>query len=180
MVIWTVGHSTQNIDAFLALLRQHAVELAVDVRRYPVSRRHPQFGREQLEASLRDAGIRYQWLPELGGRRTPRRDSRNLGWENEGFRGYADYMETEPFQLALAKLVGLARVDRTAIMCAEAAWQQCHRGLISDALRAHGHKVMHILRDGGLEPHPWTAPARLLDGRLSYPSPAPVQRSLGL
>jgi uncharacterized protein (DUF488 family) len=97
MVIWTVGHSTQNIDAFLALLRQHAVELAVDVRRYPVSRRHPQFGREQLEASLRDAGMRYQWLPELGGRRTPRRDSRNLGWENEGFRGYADYMETEPF-----------------------------------------------------------------------------------
>jgi uncharacterized protein (DUF488 family) len=180
MVIWTVGHSTQAVDALLGLLKQQAVELVADVRRYPASRRHPRFGRERLEASLRDAGIDYRWLPDLGGRRAPRRDSRNLGWENEGFRGYADYMETEPFQLALARLVSLAQACRTAIMCAEAAWQQCHRGLISDALRANGHKVVHILRAGGLEPHPWTAPARLLDGRLSYPPPAPAQRSLEL
>jgi uncharacterized protein (DUF488 family) len=180
MVIWTIGHSTQTIDAFVALLRQHALGLVADVRRYPASRRHPQFGREQLETSLREAGIKYQWLAELGGRRTPRRDSRNLGWENEGFRGYADYMETEPFQLALARLVGLAQADRTAIMCAEAAWQQCHRGLIADALRANGHEVVHILRDGKLEAHPWTTPARILDGRLAYPPSVPAQESLGL
>lgn len=180
MVIWTVGHSTQPIAAFLALLQPHAIEQVADVRRYPASRRHPQFGREPLEAALREAGIRYEWLPNLGGRRSPLRDSHNLGWHNASFRGYADYMETEPFQLALSTLVAVAQNRRTAIMCAEAAWQQCHRGLIADALRANGHQVVHILRDGAPQPHPWTAPARIVNGRLTYSAGEPAQGSLGL
>jgi uncharacterized protein (DUF488 family) len=106
-------------------------------------------------------------MPELGGRRTPRRDSRNTAWRNAGFRGYADYMETEPFQLAIAHLLRRAEQQRTAIMCAEQAWQQCHRGLISDFVKARGVEVIHILGRGRTEPHPWTAAAQLLNGELS-------------
>src|SRR5262245_41200957 len=102
-MIWTIGHSTLEIEAFIALLAENAIRVLVDIRRFPGSRRHPQFAREKLEVSLRAADIDYHWLPELGGRRAPRKDSRNTAWRNEGFRGYADYMETEGFQLGIAR-----------------------------------------------------------------------------
>jgi uncharacterized protein (DUF488 family) len=140
----------------------------VDVRRYPASRRHPQFTREALSAALHAAGIAYEWLPELGGRRAPRKDSPNTAWRNEGFRGYADYMESEAFQFGIARLTELARDRPTAYMCAEHAWQQCHRGLISDYLKADGWNVVHILGRGRTQPHPYTEPARIVEGRLSY------------
>jgi uncharacterized protein (DUF488 family) len=138
------------------------------VRRYPSSRRHPQFVRETLCAALNASGIAYEWLPELGGRRAPRKDSPNTGWRNEGFRGYADYMETEAFQLGISRLAELARDRPTAYMCAEHAWQQCHRGLISDYLKAGGWNVVHILGRGRTQAHPYTEPARIVGGRLSY------------
>jgi uncharacterized protein (DUF488 family) len=138
------------------------------VRRYPASRRHPQFTREALSAGLHAAGIAYEWLPELGGRRAPRKDSPNTRWRNQGFRGYADHMETEAFQLGIARLTELARDRPTAYMCAEHAWQQCHRGLISDYLKADGWNVVHILGRGRTQSHPYTEPARIVDGRLSY------------
>ena len=166
--MFTVGHSTQTVDDFIALLEGNGVALVVDVRRFPASRRHPQFAREALAASLAGAGIAYEWLPELGGRRAPRPDSPNTGWRNEGFRGYADYMETEAFQLGIARLVDLARARPTAYMCAEHAWQQCHRGLISDYLKVAGWEVVHILARGKTEPHPFTEPARVVDGALTY------------
>ncbi len=150
------------------MLGENRVLALVDVRRYPASRRHPQFNRAALERSLPEASIEYVWMPELGGRRSPDRDSHNTAWRNAGFRGYADYMETQAFQVAIAHLLQQAQEKRSAIMCAEQAWQQCHRGLISDFLKARGVEVIHILGHNRTEPHPWTAAAQLTDGELSY------------
>jgi uncharacterized protein (DUF488 family) len=121
--VFTIGHSTQSAEDFIALLRANGVAQIADVRRYPTSRRHPQFAREALAGALAAAGIAYEWLPELGGRRAPRADSPNTGWRNAGFRGYADYLGTEPFQLGIARLMALAHANTTAFMCAEQAWQ---------------------------------------------------------
>jgi len=167
-VVFTIGHSTQAVDAFIALLTANGVTQVADVRRFPASRRHPQFAREALAAALAGAGIAYEWLPELGGRRAPRANSRNTGWRNGGFRGYADYMETPPFQQGAERLAELARSRPTAYMCAEHAWQQCHRGLISDYLKVAGWQVLHILARGKTELHPFTQPARVVDGLLTY------------
>ena len=144
-----------------------------DVRRFPGSRRHPHFAREQLEPFLVASGIGYQWMPELGGRRSPRKDSPNTGWRVDAFRGYADYMETPEFTDAMAVLLGLARTRRTAVMCAEALWWQCHRRLISDHLLAHGHSVLHIQSATSAPPHRLAPPAHLRDGRLSYAAEQP-------
>ena len=168
LTILTIGHSTRDLEEFIGLLRENGVRTLADVRRYPASRRHPQFNREALERSLPDAGIEYVATPELGGRRTPHKDSRNTAWRNASFRGYADYMETEAWQFAIAHLLDQAGRERTAIMCAEQAWQQCHRGLISDFLKVRDVDVVHILAPGRTEPHPWTAAARIVDGELSY------------
>jgi uncharacterized protein (DUF488 family) len=166
--IWTIGHSTLPIERFVALLQEHGIERVADVRRYPGSRRHPQFVREALQAQLAAHAIGYEWLPELGGRRVPHPDSRNTGWRNAGFRGYADYMESEPFALGITRLVELARAAPTACMCAEHAWQQCHRGLVSDHLKASGWRVLHILSRSSTQEHPFTEPARIVDGQLTY------------
>jgi uncharacterized protein (DUF488 family) len=166
--ILTVGHSTRSLDEFLAVLAAHDVHILADVRSYPGSRRHPQFNKECLAESLPLAGVDYYHLPELGGRRQPRKDSRNTALINEGFRGYADYMETEPFQLGIAHLLGLAASKRTAIMCAEAVWWRCHRSLISDYLKSRGVAVIHILDPDRSEPHTYTTAARIVDGELCY------------
>jgi len=170
--LWTVGHSTRTEAELFELLEQNGVRTLVDVRRYPASRRHPQFNREALARSLPAAKIDYVWMPELGGRRTPRKDSSNTAWRNAGFRGYADYMESDAFRAAMESLLRQAKHQRTAIMCAEQAWQQCHRGLISDYSKARGVEVTHILGGGRVEPHPWTSAARLRNGKLSYSATA--------
>jgi uncharacterized protein (DUF488 family) len=178
--IWTVGHSTRPQEELIGLLKRNGIQALADVRRYPASRRHPQFDREALERSLPAAGIEYLWIPELGGRRVPRKDSRNTAWRNAGFRGYADYMETESFRVAIESLLERARVRHTAIMCAELAWQKCHRGLISDYLKARGIEVRHIVGPGRIEPHPWTAAAHVVEGELSYAPAQPEQKRLEL
>ncbi len=166
--MWTIGHSTLPIEEFIPLLTGNGIEVLADVRRFPGSRRHPQFGAEALSAELDDAGIRYEAFPDLGGRRDPRPDSVNLAWRNASFRGYADYMETPEFREAIERLLAIARVQRTAVMCAEAVWWRCHRGLIADYLKAAGHEVLHIGGNGVASPHPYTSAARIVDGRLSY------------
>lgn len=153
---------------FLALLRAHEVRLLADVRRFPASRRHPQFNRDALAEALRKSEIHYLHLPELGGRRPPRKDSSNTAWRVTGFRGYADYMETPPFEVGLQRLMEAAAHRRAAIMCAEAGWRSCHRGLISDALKARGWEVTHIVDARRTEPHPFTPVAQIVDGRLTY------------
>jgi len=168
VTLWTIGHSTHPLDEFLALLARHEIEAVADVRRFPGSRRLPQFNHETLDAALGAHGIRYEPFPELGGRRTPRSDSTNLAWRNASFRGYADYMETPEFETAIARLLPIARARRTTVMCAEALWWRCHRSLIADYVKAAGHTVLHIGASGPAVPHPYTSAAHIIDGRLSY------------
>jgi uncharacterized protein (DUF488 family) len=153
MRAFTVGHSTHALDGLVALLTPHGVARAVDVRRTPRSRRHPQFNLETLAAELPEHGIDYRHLPALGGRRRPRAGSPNGGWEHEAFRGYADYALTDAFAAALEELCELARERPTAVMCAEGLWWRCHRRLIADRLSALGWTVSHIGTDGGLAEH---------------------------
>ena len=178
--IWTIGHSTLPAAVFIALLRTHDIEVLADVRRFPTSRRHPQFNRESLTGSLPAAGINYLHFPELGGRREARPDSVNTGWREAGFRGYADYLQTAEFQAGIARLLEAASSRRCAIMCAEKAWQNCHRGLIADVLKASSLEVVHIVDRQHDEPHPYTQPAQIVDGVLSYAAATPVQSRLDL
>jgi uncharacterized protein (DUF488 family) len=160
-------------------LTGNGVEVLVDVRRFPASRRHPQFSRDALAASLAAAGIEYVHEPDLGGRRPARPGSPHTAWRVEGFRGYADHMESPEFQAALDRLIRLGAEAATAILCAEAVPWRCHRRLISDALVARGINVLHILGPGRADPHELDANARVLPGgRLLYASPAGDQPSL--
>ena len=159
----------------MELLRRHAIEALVDVRRFPGSRRHPQFNSEALEQTLADAGIEYLHLEPLGGRRNPGPGSPNAGWQVGQFRGYADHMESEEFTGALGRLRELAASKRTAVMCAEAQWWRCHRRLLSDALLVRGHEVVHIGARGETQTHELTDFAVADGERLSYP---PAQGTL--
>jgi uncharacterized protein (DUF488 family) len=169
--IFTVGHSTHPIERFEALLGGTGVEAIADVRRFPGSRRHPQFAREALGASLGRAGIGYEWLgEELGGRRRTRPDSPNDAWRVAAFRGYADHMEGAEFARGLACLEALASERRTAVMCAEGDWRRCHRRLLADALTARGWHVVHLLPDGRCVDHELPGFATVAGDRLSYAS----------
>ena len=168
MKIWTVGHSTRSGEEFTEILKAHEIEVLVDVRTYPGSRRYPQFNREALRERLSGLKIKYKHEPKLGGRRTPRKDSHNTAWRNAQFRGYADHMETDEFKSGVSELLELASQSRVAVMCAEAVWWRCHRSLIADYLKAEGHEVIHILDQKKVEEHPFTAAARIVDGKLSY------------
>jgi uncharacterized protein (DUF488 family) len=174
-VMFTVGHSTHALDAFVALLRGAGVEAVADVRRYPGSRRSPWFAREALAASLPGEGIEYVHLEPLGGRRSVVPGSPNGGWDNAAFQAYADHMATPEFAAGLAQLERLARRRATAVMCAEAPWWRCHRRLIADALVVRGWTVRHIGPDGGLTDHELTDFAGVDPGTLTYP---PVQTEL--
>ena len=174
----TVGHGTLPGEAFVALLRDVGVELVVDVRRYPGSRRHPQFGREPLAAALRAAGVAYRWEQALGGRRSPAPDSPNAALRNAAFRGYADHMSTSMFRAALDRVLTEAATRTTAVLCAESLWWRCHRRLIADAaVLAHGVKVVHLGHDGRLTEHAPTDAARTVDGRVVYDASASTMRS---
>jgi uncharacterized protein (DUF488 family) len=141
------------------------------VRRFPASRKHPQFNRDAMERALAAAGIEYRHFEHLGGRRPARPDSRNTAWRNASFRGYADYMETPEYRRSETSLISLAEKKRTAVMCAESVWWRCHRGLIADSLKARGWEVLHIADAARPKEHPYTGAATLVDGRLSYAGP---------
>jgi uncharacterized protein (DUF488 family) len=153
----------------IAALDAHQVGTLVDIRAFPASRRLPQFNRESLEKTLPDAQIRYVWMKELGGYRKKILDeSPNIALRNDSFRNYADYMLTPEFEQAMARLMALAQDGRTAYMCAERMYFQCHRMLVSDWLVAHGHEVLHIDGTGPTKPHKLMTEARLVEGRLIY------------
>ena len=169
MRIWTIGHSTRTIDVFISLLQQHGIKLLADVRSLPGSNRYPQFNKEALASSLGKSEIKYQHFPELGGRRKAKPDSKNTAWRNASFRGYADYMETDDFHQGIKRFLDLAaNTGPAAIMCAEAVWWRCHRGLVADHLKAHGIEVLHIVDKNKVEAHPYTSAARIVNGALSY------------
>lgn len=169
--IWTIGHSTRSLQDFLVLLHSFKIELLVDIRSYPGSRRYPHFNKEALEVSLPLNGIEYIHLKELGGRRKPVANSSNTAWHNEAFRGYADYMQTNEFKNAIEKLEAIAQKQFTAYMCSEAVWWSCHRSLVSDVLKSKGWTVMHIMTVDKATEHPYTKPARVIDGVLRYDEP---------
>lgn len=153
--ILTVGHSTHPIDRFVVLLRSAEIEVVADVRRFPGSRRNPQFGAEALGARLADAAIAYESFGEaLGGRRRSQRPRAESPWRNAAFAAYAEYMETDEFAAGLTRLEELASAKRTAVMCAEGLWWRCHRRLIADALAERGWHVVHVLPDAKQQPHP--------------------------
>ncbi len=146
--VHTIGHSTRSIAAFLALLHAHSIELVVDVRRWPASKRNPQFHREALANSLRENNLAYIWRGDLGGFRKPAPDSVNTAWQVGAFRAYADFMLTDEFASILREMEELANVKRAAFMCAEAVPWQCHRQLLADAFLVRGWNVRHIMDDG--------------------------------
>jgi uncharacterized protein (DUF488 family) len=166
--IFTIGHSTHPIEYFVEMLQSFSISLIADIRNYPGSKRYPHFNKETLEDSLQQNGIGYIHMKELGGRRKPVPNSNNTNWRNEAFRGYADYMQTEAFKDAMNRLENLATKQPTAYMCSEAVWWRCHRALVSDYLKIKGWKVMHIMRIGKAEEHPYTSAAREVDGKLRY------------
>lgn len=167
-VIWTVGHSTHSIEEFIDILHSFQIERLVDIRMFLGSRRYPQFNKEALKASMLESHVKYCHMVELGGRRKAKPDSKNTGWRLAAFRGYADYMETDAFQGGIQKLEGIALKERTSYMCSEAVWWSCHRALVSDYLKVKGWTVMHIMRDGKAQEHPFTSPAKNISGTLSY------------
>jgi uncharacterized protein (DUF488 family) len=167
-IIYTIGHSTRTSEEFIALLQIHSIEMLVDVRSYPGSRRYPHFNKETLLKELPAKDILYLHMLSLGGRRKASAQSKNTAWKNDAFRGYADYMETDEFKKGIDDLEKIGRAYRTVFMCSEAVWWRCHRSLIADYLKVRGWKVLHILNNKKAEEHPYTAAAKIVDGNLSY------------
>jgi len=171
--LWTVGHSTHSLEGFVRLLQAQQIALLCDVRTVPKSRRHPHFWGEALSESLPEQEVAYRHLAGLGGWRRSQADSPNGAWRNDSFRGYADYALTGEFSTAVGELCGLAREQRTAIMCSEALWWRCHRRLIADRLTAGGWEVCHVGADGRVSPHhlpDFAVPQP--DGTVRYPPDA--------
>ena len=166
--VFTIGHSTRTLDAFLSLLHREGIAHLVDVRRFPVSRRYPHFDSSPLAESLLAAGISYEHAPALGGRRSADPASRNVGWRNASFRGYADHMSTPEFQGALERLLAAAGREPTVVMCAEAVPWRCHRTLIADAVLARGRRARHIL-DASTSDHVLTRFGIIANGCVEYP-----------
>jgi uncharacterized protein (DUF488 family) len=170
--VFTCGHGTRTLEELVALLRSASVTRLVDVRRYPGSRRHPQFGKDSLAAALPGSGIIYDWRGEvLGGRRSAPKGtrSRHPAWRVDAFRAYADYMDTPAFREALTRLEQDAAREPLAVMCAETLWWRCHRRLIADALAVDGHEVIHLLSPTDRQPHPLHPQLRVdEDGRPVY------------
>jgi uncharacterized protein (DUF488 family) len=172
ITVYTAGHSVRPAAELIVLLAEADVRRLVDIRRYPVSRRHPQFSRDRLEATLHDAGIAYRHEPRLGGHRETTADSPNLAW-SEALRGYADHMASGEFQQAVDELLAEAATTALAVMCAEADPKNCHRQLLADALVAREARVVHLIRPGERREHERHPAARVEDGgrRITYPVP---------
>lgn len=168
MAIFTIGHSNRDLDEFLALLKANQIEVLIDVRKLPGSKKYPHFNQDALSHALGSADILYVYLQELGGRRKPNTDSINTIWKNKSFQAYADYMDTAEFLKGIDILLEYANKKKTAIMCSEAVWWRCHRALIADYLKSTGQDVYHIMSATSNTLHPFTSAARIRDGKLVY------------
>jgi uncharacterized protein (DUF488 family) len=170
--IHTIGHGARDIETFIQLLEGAGIRRLVDVRTAPGSRKHPQFGRDALEASLEGRGIAYEWYGrELGGWRKSSPDSRHRAIRSPGFRGYADHMESEEFRDARDRLIETSADTPTAVMCAESLWWRCHRRMLADSLVASGCDVVHVMDGGRLEPHRLSNAARVEGTSVVYDVP---------
>jgi uncharacterized protein (DUF488 family) len=168
--VWSVGHSTHSIDAFVALLVAHDIVQVADIRTVPKSQRHPHFATDALARSLPERGVAYVHLPRLGGWRDADAKSPNGAWRNLSFCGYADYTMGDEFADGLSELRRLSAARHTAMMCSEALWWRCHRRLIADRLVAAGDTVCHIGSGGRASAHQLT-PFATVDpgGQITYP-----------
>lgn len=166
--IWTIGHSTRPFEEFVEMLKSFDIQEVVDIRSFPGSRKFPQYNKEILAITLPENGIEYTHLRELGGRRKINKDSRFTEWRVLAFRAYADYMETDEFKSGIVELEKMASEKRIAYMCSEAVWWRCHRSMVSDYLKVRGWEVLHIMAVGKEEEHPFTGPAKVIDGILYY------------
>jgi uncharacterized protein (DUF488 family) len=169
LVVFTIGHSTRPLEEFIGLLRAHEVDLLVDVRKMPRSRRNPQFNRDTLPAALKEVGIGYMDMPDLGGLRRRTKNSPNGGWKNPSFQAFADYMQTPEFDSGVRELIDSAQEHRACIMCAEAVPWRCHRSLIADALVIRGIHVEHIIGAGRTLEHVLKPLAHVEGLRITYP-----------
>jgi uncharacterized protein (DUF488 family) len=167
--VFTVGHSTLPIERFIGVLKTYGIERLADIRTVPRSRHNPQFNDDELASSLTASQLEYVPMQKLGGLRHPGKDSPNTGWRNKGFRGYADYMQTEEFEAALESLIALSRQKRTAIMCAEAVPWRCHRSLVADALNVRGLPVVELLSESSYRMHKLTPFAQVEGAKITYP-----------
>ena len=168
--IWTIGHSTRSLEEFISLLQSNNIKNVADVRHYPGSKRYPQFNKTELNEVLIKSNIHYVHIVELGGRRKATIDSKNTAWRHPAFRGYADYMETTDFKDGIGMLEELGLKSPTAFMCSEAVWWSCHRSMVADYLKVKGWKVLHIMGLNNAVEHPFTSPAKVIDGKLNYHS----------
>ncbi len=172
--IYSIGHSTRSIEEFIDLLKAYDIETVIDIRTIPRSRHCPQFNKEELKQSLKNAKIGYRHLKELGGLRHALKNSTNTGWINASFRGYADYMQTPDFEKGLEKLEKISQNKRCALMCAEALYWRCHRSLVADALILKKWKVFHILSKKSAKLHKRTSFLRVKKGKMIYPSSSEI------
>jgi uncharacterized protein (DUF488 family) len=169
-IVLTIGHSTRTVEAFISLLKAHAVSRVIDVRTVPRSRHNPWFNKASLPRVLHKAGLGYIHVPGLGGLRHAERDSLNMGWRNTSFRGYADYMQTPDFEQSLEELIRLAKRDRIVLMCAEAVPWRCHRSLIADALLIRGIRTEDIMSSKRRQVHTLTPFAKVRGTTITYPT----------
>lgn len=172
MQIFTVGHSTRPIEAFIALLQSQHIKQLVDIRSIPKSLHNPQYHQAALEASTRRAGIKYLHLKELGGLRHKTKSTKNNAWRNRSFRNYADYMQTKEFKEGLDKVIQLSQESTTAIMCAEAVPWRCHRSLVGDALTVRDIQVRDIISESSVQDHRLTPFAVIHGTTITYPKTA--------
>jgi uncharacterized protein (DUF488 family) len=174
--LWTIGHSNRALADFLSLLTENNIQSLADVRRFPGSRRHPQFSKETLSQALADSGITYFHFTDLGGRRSKRcENSPNNAWRVAAFAAYADYMLTDEFKTAFEELRAVAERLPTCVMCAEALPWQCHRRLIADQFVAENWEVKDIVGPNKSTPHALPDFAVVDSGRVTYPGrPRPL------
>jgi uncharacterized protein (DUF488 family) len=168
-VVFTIGHSIRPVSEFIEMMKAYGIEKVVDIRAIPKSRYNPQFNKDTLRSSLKEANIEYLHIKGLGGLRHAQKDSPNMGWRNASFRGFADYMQTENFEENLENLIEAAEKRATVIMCSEAVPWRCHRSLIGDALLIRGVHVRHIMSARSSRDHTLTPWAKAKGGKITYP-----------
>ena len=164
----TVGHGRLDGSGLSTLLKQAAVELVVDIRRFPGSRRDPGVAREPLAARLAEDDIAYRWDVRLGGRRSaPPGPPADPWWQVAAFRAYAAHTRTPEFQQGLAVLLESVAASRTAVMCSESVWWRCHRRIVADVVAlTTPWQVRHLMHDGRLTEHPPSEGARVTGDHL--------------
>lgn len=174
--IWTIGHWVTDTETFVRTLQDAQIEVLVDIRAIPGSRRSPHFSADTMPSWLGEAGIEYLHLPELGGRRSKQHEvpaEANAGWQNTSFKNYADYTLTPAFQDGLTRLTELAQERNTCLMCGEPVPWRCHRNLIANILTARGWAVWHLFANATPKRHElgaWGAkPLVDEEGTITYP-----------